>query len=127
MRRTAYIAVVLTLLVLLYWPRPVAPPGEAEQITAAADAPVGDQAPGDEGVVPDSATDWSEFLREPVPSTLPPPSDRGLLQDLEQAVRDIPGLDEVERDPITVRPELAPLLPPPADTAEGEPEPDADP
>lgn len=94
-------------------------------------APVASTREGDaevaDDVVPDSATDLSEFLRDTVPSTLPPPSDQGLLRDLEQAVDEIRSADEVTRDPIEIRPDFAPLLPPVAEETEPEVEPDPEP
>lgn len=130
MQRVAYVLVVLFLLALLCWPRPIAPPMPLDSppfpvpATEAGDA--GDYVEG-ENEAPDSAADWSELLRATTPSTLPPPSDQGLLQDLEQAVSEIPRTSEAARESIEIRPEFAPLLPAPDPAAETEPEPDPDP
>lgn len=134
MRRVAYMVVVLFLLVLLCWPRPVAPPAlvdsaEAPSTSATAEDATEDHATDTAVETPplEAPTGWEELLRETRPSTLPPPSDQGLLQDLEQAVGEIHRTGEAARDDIGIRPEFTPLLPAPNPEVEPEPEPDPDP
>jgi hypothetical protein len=108
------VAAALMLLVLLLWPRPVETPGVPNAALPEADLMdqgqrEDDDAQESDGI--DTEDDWRSLLRDDRPAP-PPPSGTGLLQDLQDAVDQIPTADEVERDPVRVDAQLPPIPPP---------------